>query len=353
MGGGERYMETLVRGLKKKGWDFTLVSSSKALLSVFKKNAWPSHAVFGGFEPVTKLGVVLFMVTAPVFLLLHALLLVWFRFVRKTETIICLSMTEKLLVTPMATALKMRVIWMEHLLPGRAVTMNPYRNLLLRHAAEADIVTVSETAERALTEAGYPENRIRIISPGARIPARPSGPNDAPIIGFVARLHREKGVMSLIDAFTEVVKHVPDARLEIYGEGEERELLEKTVAMRLLDSRVTFHGWIDSREGFSRGFRLLAVPSEKESFGMAALEAMAEGLPVVGTRVGGLSEVIEDKVTGLLVPSGDPEALAATIVRLLEDPALCRTLGEAGYARAKDRYSNERFLSAWHALLNG
>lgn len=352
MGGGERYAETLVSGMRERGHAFTLVSASKALLSVFRSHRWPAHAVFGGFEPVTKSGVVLFILTAPVFLLLQTLLLLWFRAVRRVETVLCLSMTEKLIATPLATALGMRVIWIEHLLPGRAVTMNPYRQLLLRHAREADIVTVSDAAKRALVGIGYPGPRIRVISPGVAMPGAAPGPNDAPVIGCVARLHREKGVMTLLDAFTETVKAVPGARLEIYGDGEERALLEKTVRLRKLGAAVTFHGWVDSREGYYRDFRLLAVPSMKESFGMAALEAMAYGLPVVASRVGGLPEVIGDKVGGLLVPPGDVGKLADALVTLLRDPSRCRLLGDAGRARALDRYSETVFLSSWHDLLN-
>lgn len=353
MGGGERYTEDMVRGLKDRGIDFTLVSSSKALLSVFKKNAWPFHGVFGGFEPTTYLNVPLFMLTAPIFMLLQAGVLLWFRFARKCHTVICLSPTDKLIATPLADALKMRVVWMEHLLPGRAIRRNPFLPLLVRNARTADIVTVSEAAKSSLIEIGYEENRIRIIPPGVAIPENPSGPSEAPTVGCVARLHEEKGVMTLVDAFTEIVKRVPDARLELYGEGPERDLLEMTVRIRKLDGKVAFHGWIDSHEGYYRDFRLLAVPSEKESFGMAALEAMAAGVPVVATRVGGLPTLIGDKVTGLLVPPHDADALAETIVRLLQDRALAKRLGEAGHARAKDRYSDERFLSSWHALLNG
>lgn len=352
MGGGERYTEQTVRGLMGRGFDFTLISSSKALLSIFVSNGWAKHAVFGGFEPVTKLGVLLFIITSPIFLLLNAGLLVWFKFVHKTEIVVCLSLTEKLLVTPMATALKMHVVWVEHLLPGRALLQNPYRKLLLKHSESVDVVTVSDPAKTALVEFGYPKERVHIISPGAVVPKTTPGPHEAPVIGCVARLHKEKGVMTLIDAFGDVLKAVPDAKIEIYGDGDERELLEKTVTMRKLDAHVTFHGWVDSRTGYYRNFRLLAVPSEKESFGMAALEAMASGLPVVGTRVGGLSRLIKDKVTGLLVPPSDSNALASALIQLLKDPALCRAYGEAGHARAKDQFTDERFLSEWYALLS-
>jgi len=353
MGGGERYTETMVSGLAARGARFTLVSSSRALLSVFRKRGWNAHAAFGGFEPTTHLNVVLFLLTAPVFMLVQTVVLLWFRFAKKYRTVICLSPTDKLIATSLADALKMRVIWMEHLIPGRAIRRNPFRPLLVRNARMAAVVTVSEAAKAALVEVGYPADRIRIIPPSTPLPSPAPGPNAAQVVGCVARLHAEKGVMTLVDAFTEVAKRVPDAKLEIYGDGPERDLLERTVAMRKLGGRIVFHGWKDSRSGLYRDFRLLAVPSRKESFGMAALEAMAYGLPVVGTEVGGLPEVIEDKVTGLLVPAGDADALAEALIRLLEDPGLCRRFGEAGRARAEARFTEDRFLFSWHALLNG
>lgn len=352
MGGGERYTESMVTRLAEKGHDFTLVGSSKALRTVFRKHGWRCHTVFGGFEPVTKAGVILFLLTAPIFMLVQTCVLLWFKFVEKYDTVICLSLTEKLITTTLASALRMKVIWMEHLLPGRAVTENPYRSLLQDHARIAHVVTVSETAKRALVDANYPENRIHVISPGFPVPEKPAGPHADPIIGTVARLHPEKGVMTVLDALPTILRDIPDARLEIYGDGEERGLLEEVVHERRLDDAVRFHGWVDSRKGFYRDFRVLAAPSRKESFGMAVVEAMASGLPVVASRVGGLQETIEDKVTGLLVPPDDADALAEALIRILKDPELARRMGEAGHARARDRYSEERFQHAWDTLLN-
>ena len=87
---------------------------------------------------------------------------------------------------------------------------------------------------------------------------------------------------------------------------------------------------------------LLVMPSFYESFGIACLEAMAFGLPVVATRVGGLPEVIEDGVTGLLVPPGDADALAQAMIRLLSDADLRRRMGQAGRERVLKEFTTER-----------
>lgn len=352
MGGGERYTEELVNGLKKKGWDFTLVSSSAAMQEIFRKHGWKQHAVFGGFEPVTKLGVILFILTAPVFILLQAGILLWFKMSHKTDVLICLSLTDKIIATPIAEALKMKVIWMEHLIPGRSLKLNPYRALYVSESKRAHIVTVSKAAMNGLTELGLQKERFTIIPPATWIPERAANLTDAPVIGCVSRLHKEKNVQMLLDAFREVQRELPEARLEIYGDGPERELLEKVVKERKQEEAVTFHGWVDTRTGVYNGFRVLAVPSKKESFGMAALEAEAHGIPVVATKVGGLVEAVAHQVTGLLVPSDDADAMARALIRLLKDRALSEKLGKQGRALAEKLYTKQKLIDAWEDLLN-
>jgi len=172
------------------------------------------------------------------------------------------------------------------------------------------------------------------------------------VIGCVSRLHPEKNVQLLLDAFTEVLREIPGAKLEIYGEGPERAELEKVVHERRQTEHVTFHGWVDSRSGIYGGFRVLAVPSKKESFGMAALEAEAHGIPVVATKVGGLVEAVANQVTGLLVPPNDAVAMARAITRILNDKTLAEKLGSQGRALAENLYSEKKLIDAWDDLLN-
>lgn len=353
MGGGERYTETMVAGLMKKGRHFTLISSSAALQEVFAKHGWKQHAVFGGFEPVTKLNVLLFALTAPVFILMHAAILLWFKAVHKTDSIICLSYTDKIIATPIAETLKMKVIWMEHLIPGKKHRKSPYRSLLVSESKHAQIVTVSKAAMNGLVELGLPKDRFTIIPPATWIPETAKELTDSPVIGCISRLHKEKNVQMLLDAFREVLREIPDAKLEIYGDGPERQALEAVVKERRQTESITFHGWVDTRTGVYETFRVLAVPSKKESFGMAALEAEAHGIPVVATKVGGLVEAVAHQVTGLLVADDDAEAMSRALLRILKDKALGEKLGAQGRALAESLYTKQKLVDAWDDLLKG
>lgn len=351
MGGGERYTEQFIAGLRKKDHDFTLVSSSQALLKVFRAHNWEHREVWGGTEPVTKMNVLLFPLTAVLALPRLATLLYSYRKKRGTKNLICLSLTDKLLATDMACAAKMRVIWVEHLIPGRSLVMSPYRWLYVRLSRLAEIVATSEAIKKGLVEIGVPEERITVIHPGIG-PTLTASRHDPPIIGCVSRLHKEKNVGLLIRAFADVANEVPEAELHIYGDGEDRIKLERLASSLGVKPKTRFFGWVDSRTGIYDKFSMLAVPSLKESFGIAALEAMARGLPVVATKVGGLPELVADNVTGFLTEPDDPKAMSRAIIRLIRDRALAERLGGTGRTLANEFFSEEKMLSKWESLLN-
>lgn len=349
-GGGERYTEQAVEGLKRAGHDTALVSSSEALLETFQKRCWHAHAMWCGIEPVTPLAVLLFPLFVIPFTPFFLLLIAWYRFAHRVKAIACLSLTDKLLATPFARLFGMRVIWTEHLVAGRSITMNPYRGWYLACAKLAQIVTVSEAAKRALEGVGVARERIRVISPGMP-PAARAALIEAPIIGVISRLSKEKNVALALQAFAIVQKELPEAKLEIFGDGPGRPMLEQAAKDLGIAEAMTFHGYVENARGTGR-FRVLTVPSSKESFGIVALEAMTDGLPVVATRVGGLPEVVEDGVTGLLVPPDDAAAMAEALLKLLRDPALAARLGEAGRARAARLFGEEKMQNAWIALFS-
>jgi glycosyltransferase involved in cell wall biosynthesis len=147
----------------------------------------------------------------------------------------------------------------------------------------------------------------------------------------------------------DILERHPQATLDLVGDDTipgpgGRTYREAFQAQHLdVEDRVRFHGKVDEARlrGFYADCDLLIAPSRFESFGLVLLEGMIFGKPVVGCRVGGMVEVVEDEVTGLLAEPGDPASLAACLSRLVEDPALRSRLGAAGRARYEARFTPE------------
>jgi glycosyltransferase involved in cell wall biosynthesis len=175
-------------------------------------------------------------------------------------------------------------------------------------------------------------------------------PHGAPVVGNVAALVPHKGQRYLIDAAHLVVQQVPDARFVILGEGELREHLEKQVHEHHLEKHVLLPGFRTDVLGCLKAFDLFVMSSVTEGLGTSLLDAMAASRPIVATTAGGIPEIVEDGVNGLLVPPRDQHALADAIVRALKDADLRRRMGEAGFARVNERFTVERMVAGTAAV---
>jgi glycosyltransferase involved in cell wall biosynthesis len=164
---------------------------------------------------------------------------------------------------------------------------------------------------------------------------------EAPIVGVVARLEAEKGHRTLLAAWPAVLAAVPNAWLLIVGEGSEQDALEAQAEELRIGERVVFSGRRDDVPAVTAALDVAVLPSYREAQGLSVLEAMALSRPVVASRVGGIPEMIEDGVTGLLVPPLDPPALAAAIVRLLTDHPFADMLARAGHELVHERFCVE------------
>ena len=171
-------------------------------------------------------------------------------------------------------------------------------------------------------------------------------PLGSPIVGVVARLEPEKGHPTLLDAWPAVLEAVPNAHLLIVGEGSQHEPLQLQAAKLGIASSVTFTGRRDDVPAVTAALDVAVLPSYREAQGLSILEAMALSRPVVASAVGGIPEMIEDGVTGLLVPPHQPAALAAAIIRLLEDHPYADTLAKAAQNLVHDRFCVELMVRA-------
>jgi glycosyltransferase involved in cell wall biosynthesis len=227
----------------------------------------------------------------------------------------------------------------------------------------ADCVTAVAhgVAEHVARAEGCPRDKIVVIPngidvraddarPAAPRPADLGRPSDHVIVGTIGRLVWYKGHTELLDAMARVRREHPAARLAIVGDGPLGERLRQHAAGLALDGSVRFLGAIPDASRLLRHFDLFVLPSRWEGMSNGLLEAMAAERPIIATAVGGNPELIEDGVSGLLVPSEDPEALAAAILRLLRDPDLAGRLARAGRARVEARYTLDTTVRSLEAL---
>jgi glycosyltransferase involved in cell wall biosynthesis len=167
---------------------------------------------------------------------------------------------------------------------------------------------------------------------------------DAIVIGFVGRLAPQKAPWVLVDAFQRVSAKYPAALLVMVGDGPLRAKLLEMIQQKGLLGRVLLPGFMEGRRAM-RGFDIFALASEYESFGYVLVEAMAEGLPIVTTKVGIAEEIVTEGENGFSVPTGDVEAFARAFDRLISNVTLRRRMGEANRVRVQ-RLSVDTMIEA-------
>jgi glycosyltransferase involved in cell wall biosynthesis len=148
-----------------------------------------------------------------------------------------------------------------------------------------------------------------------------------------------KGLEYLLNAAAALRREFPGLRVEIAGSGPQRAKLEQMVEQMELKGHVEFLGWVHELSSVLPRWDIFVMPSLEEGFGISALDAMAAGLPVVASSVGGVPELVVDGETGWLVPPGDAEALASRLRLLLCNPELRISVGAAAHAHVRDHFN--------------
>lgn len=243
------------------------------------------------------------------------------------------------------------------LVAARRVDFRLGRNALSRwkYRQVACFLCASEAIRQLLLRDGVPPARAVTVHEGidaSKVDAAPPAelhqelwlPHHAPIVGNVAALVPHKGQRYLVDAAAEVLRHEPDARFIIAGEGELREPLEQQIRHLHLEKHVMLAGFRPDVLSLHRAFDIFVMSSVTEGLGTSLLDAMAAGKPVVATRTGGIPEVVEDLVTGILVPPRDTRAMAGALITLLGDADLRARMGAAGLARVEAEFTAERMV---------
>ena len=245
--------------------------------------------------------------------------------------------------------------------PGTPVVMQIAQNILHRYPPPISWLqrralrrvsaayACSEEARAVLRAKGF-DRTIGIVPFGvnteAFVPSTDRTRRDGTLtIGFVGRMLPGKGLGVLADALTQIKNE--DWKLLVVGDGPERKKFEQTLAERQLIHRAEFAGAVpyDQVPGFYRRMDMFVMPTRttkwiREQFGRVLVEAMASGVPVVGTTCGAIPEVIEN--AGLIVPEGDPAAMSEALLKLLRDETLRARLAQAGRERVEQHYSWEQ-----------
>lgn len=237
----------------------------------------------------------------------------------------------------------------------------PAQQLLQRLAYQLAhrVVANSTAAVEQLIEEGVPDGRIVNIANGIDLSLFATGEAPAPsssrsknrrVITTVANLRPGKGHDVLLKAAARVVRRVPDVKFHVVGDGPRRQELEQQASALRISAHVSFLGHRSDVPAVLAQSDIFAFPSFMEASPNAVIEAMAAGLPIVATRVGGIPEVIEHERSGLLVAPGDDRALAGGILRLIERPELAAQVGEAAREAVHGRFSFDRMVTEFQEL---
>jgi L-malate glycosyltransferase len=214
------------------------------------------------------------------------------------------------------------------------------------------VVSNSSAASEQLIEEGVADWRIVQIANGIDLAQfqTPVARTRRRVITTVANLRPGKGHDVLLRAAARLVRRIPDVRFQIVGDGPLRADLERDAAALRISAQVAFLGHRTDVPQLLHDSDVFAFPSFMEASPNAVIEAMAAGLPIVASRVGGIPEVLEHERNGLLVTAGDERALAAALARVLERPALAAEMGEAARHDVETRFSFERMVGEFQDL---
>lgn len=352
-GGGEKHTIQLVERLTH--YRFHLLSTCSVLVPEFKKRGWSVRTTWAGTEPVTPKAVAWFFFTAPFVTLNLIFRLLHYKFSRGVDTLFCLSLTEKLLLTPWARLFGVRVIWMEHLQIENWLLRNPYRIFYVAWSRLATVVTVVEAVRDQLVRLHVPEDNIKVIYNAVNIheflphPSTPEEIRQQFNVLFVGRLATEKGIDDLLRAIDMARTHIPNIHLTIVGQGDWQPELERMIHEMGIQDLVTFAGFQKDVRSWMQKCHVLVLPAvRRESFGIVLAEAMATIKPVIATKVGGVQEIVDRY--GWLVDPHEPNQIAQALHEIYQDYTGAVAKTQLGRIHVLELFREDRMLREYDNL---
>ncbi|WP_066371003.1 glycosyltransferase family 4 protein [Neobacillus fumarioli] len=217
------------------------------------------------------------------------------------------------------------------------------------------VITVSQFMYEQLQQKGVSRHKLQLIHngiDGPKIPHPMKHLREVPVIATIGRLREEKGQAFLIKSLAYLKSAYPDMKWEchLYGDGPQREELETLVQKLGLENFVQFKGFCSEKEIVYLNSDIVVVPSSNDAFPYVPIEALSYSRVTVGTRIGGIPEIIKDGESGLLVDYGNIEELGNTIYRLLTDQKLVQRLSENGRKYFENHFTLEKMMKQTTAV---
>jgi len=237
---------------------------------------------------------------------------------------------------------------------------------IVRHADR--VIAVSKEIARKARLAGIAQEKILLIENGIDLERFTTNASseaikeslgikkEALVVGAIGALTKEKGHQYLLRAALKVIRIYPEAIFLLVGDGIERPNLEKTASSLGIKNSVIFAGMRKDVPEILSILNVFVLPSLNEGLPMALLEAQGAQIPVVATSVGAIPDVVEDGVTGILIPPKDPQAIAEAIIMILSDRKIAHGMAQKGFERVMENFSAEKmaskYLSIYRELLS-
>lgn len=338
-GGVHTVTETLVRGLAERGHDLLLLCRPGSPLEARMRGIVPLAPVLRGMD------------LSPEALARVAGAL------RRFRPDVALTLTKKdvRLTAPAAWARGVPVV-VRHA-NDQPIRGGAFGRLLYGRVPALHLTNAEATRRTILRSAPWlPPDRVRVVHNGvdaarfaSAVPADLGVPPGEVAVGYLGSFEPRKGLLDLAAAWERIAPRSPRAHLLLIGSGSQEAALRERLAGV---PRVRFVGYRSDAAEVVRALDVLVLPSYVEGAPNVVLEAMAAGRAVVATAVSGTPELVEEGVTGRLVPPGDPEALGAALSALVADAGLRARLGAAGAERARREFSLPRMIDSYEELLS-
>lgn len=341
LGGAEFHTLRLAQHWLNSGKEVKLLTSDKKLYGLFEQNNLPRKLLFAGLEPTSKKALLVWPLT-------YLIAKLKFRQILKTlpsESVFFFqSLTEKLLLSNPALKKGHKIFWLEHKVPGRWLGQNPLLGRYLKLASQVELITVSNFAKQEFIKLGVPEDHLKVIYPGVGLLTGNFSHPPSFTIGLLSRLDPEKGVFDFLKVVAPLLSDNPSWKILIAGEGKERKNIEQLIQKDSLANQVRLLGFVSNLDQFFSKISVLVYPSKTpESFGVAVLEGLARGIPVAGSRIGALPEIIEHEKSGFLIPLRQP-AVWKMVLKQLEDRDFYEKICAGALVRAQNFAETKMFI---------